>query len=72
MTRELDSAARILTRRFWDTKRETNQARDRKQSRALRKKGWTVLRLWEHDLAKKREKQLLAKLSRVLGMASRK
>ena len=56
-------------RTFWDAKRETNQARDRRQSRALRKAGWTVMRLWEHDLAKKREKQLLAKLRRVLVMA---
>jgi DNA mismatch endonuclease (patch repair protein) len=57
----------VQNRTFWDEKRETNQARDRKQSRALRKMGWTVLRLWEHDLAKKREKWLLGKLRRVLG-----
>ncbi|WP_245958277.1 very short patch repair endonuclease [Roseimicrobium gellanilyticum] len=55
-------------RTFWDEKREMNQARDRKQSRALRKKGWTVVRLWEHDLAKKREKWLLGKLRRVFAM----
>jgi DNA mismatch endonuclease (patch repair protein) len=44
-------------------------ARDRKQSRALRSAGWTVLRLWEHELAKKREVRLVAKLRRVLPEA---
>ncbi len=53
-------------RKYWDAKRETNQARDQRQARALRKAGWTVMRLWEHDLARKREKQLLGKLRRVL------
>lgn len=56
-------------RKYWDAKREMNQARDRRQSRALRKKGWTVLRLWEHDLAKKREARLVGKLRRVLTVA---
>lgn len=54
-------------RKFWDAKREGNMARDRKQSRALRSAGWTVLRLWEHELAKKRETRLVAKLQKVLG-----
>lgn len=53
-------------RKFWDAKREGNMARDRTQSRALRAAGWTVLRLWEHELAKKRETRLVAKLCRVL------
>lgn len=56
----------VQNRTFWDAKREMNQARDKRQTRALRKAGWTVLRLWEHDLARKREKQLLGKLKRVL------
>lgn len=54
-------------RKFWDAKREGNQARDKKQSRALRAAGWAVVRLWEHELAKKREVRLLAKLYKVLG-----
>lgn len=56
-------------RKFWDAKREGNQARDKKQSRALRAAGWKVIRLWEHELAKKREPLLLAKLQRVLTSA---
>lgn len=54
-------------RKFWDAKREGNQARDRNQSRALRAAGWAVVRLWEHELAMKREPRLVAKLQRVLG-----
>jgi DNA mismatch endonuclease (patch repair protein) len=37
-------------RKFWDTKIKLNQERDRRNSRALRRKGWTVLRIWEHQL----------------------
>jgi hypothetical protein len=45
-----------------DAKPKTNQARDRRQSA-----GWTVLRLWEHELAEKREPRLMAKLRKALG-----
>lgn len=37
-------------RAFWWHKIRTNQARDRRVHRALRARGWKVLRLWEHDL----------------------
>ena len=37
-------------RAFWWNKIRTNQARDRRVHRALRAKGWKVLRFWEHDL----------------------
>jgi DNA mismatch endonuclease (patch repair protein) len=30
--------------------------RDRKVSRKLRRDGWSVLRIWEHDIKKKPEK----------------
>ncbi|MBA4147067.1 MAG: very short patch repair endonuclease [Verrucomicrobia bacterium] len=35
---------------FWSAKLERNMERDRAVSRALRKAGWTVVRIWEHDL----------------------
>jgi DNA mismatch endonuclease, patch repair protein len=44
------------TRRdFWLKKFSDNKARDRRVNRELRKLGWRVLRLWEHDLSKRRE-----------------
>jgi DNA mismatch endonuclease, patch repair protein len=36
---------------YWLTKLARNRERDRDVCRALRKLGWTVIRLWEHDLA---------------------
>ncbi len=35
---------------FWAAKLETNRARDRYVTRALRRRGWRVQRLWEHDV----------------------
>mgnify|MGYP006277543925 FL=1 len=37
---------------FWRRKFAANIARDRRVNRALRKAGWRVLRIWEHDLRK--------------------
>jgi DNA mismatch endonuclease (patch repair protein) len=53
-------------RKFWDAKITRNMERDAAVTKALRKAGWRVLRLWEHELAKKREKRLLARLRRWL------
>jgi DNA mismatch endonuclease (patch repair protein) len=37
-------------REFWERKIGRNQARDRAVARELKRKGWTVIRFWEHDL----------------------
>ncbi|MBI5168181.1 MAG: very short patch repair endonuclease [Candidatus Eisenbacteria bacterium] len=37
-------------RRFWADKVTTNRARDRRQTRELRGRGWAVVRIWEHEL----------------------
>jgi len=37
-------------KKFWRKKIERNMARDRKVSRKLRRDGWSVVRLWEHDI----------------------
>jgi len=39
-------------RLFWDEKINRNKKRDRAVTRHYRRKGWTVLRFWEHKLAK--------------------
>ena len=36
-------------RDWWREKLASNVARDRRQTRVLRKRGWAVLRVWEHD-----------------------
>jgi DNA mismatch endonuclease (patch repair protein) len=35
---------------YWFAKIERNRQRDRLVNRTLRKEGWRVVRLWEHDL----------------------
>lgn len=37
----------------WRDKIERNQTRDRRTTRALRERGWTVIRIWECSLARK-------------------
>ncbi|MBP7825482.1 MAG: very short patch repair endonuclease [Verrucomicrobia bacterium] len=40
-------------RTFWKKKFSDNKARDRRVNRELRKLGWRVVRIWEHDLAER-------------------
>ena len=49
---------------FWETKIARNQARDALVSRTLRRAGWRVMRIWEHELARKNEMRLLARFRR--------
>mgnify|MGYP000849021881 FL=1 len=42
-------------KKYWREKIEGNMRRDRKVSRKLRRDGWSVLRIWEHDIKKKPE-----------------
>jgi DNA mismatch endonuclease (patch repair protein) len=42
-------------RAFWKKKMAANKARDQRVNRTLRKEGWRVVRIWEHDLAKRSE-----------------
>jgi DNA mismatch endonuclease (patch repair protein) len=52
-------------RAFWRKKLEANRARDTYVSRLLRRQGWAVLRVWEHDL--QQPARIVAKLSRYLS-----
>lgn len=40
----------LLKNDFWREKIENNRKRDIKTSRFLRKAGWKVIRLWEHEI----------------------
>jgi len=55
--------------KFWRDKIRTNRARDRRVNRALRARGWTVLRIWEHELRRRHEPKLLKRLMRILGLS---
>jgi len=52
---------------FWRKKFAANRARDRLVTLTLRRAGWCVLRIWEHEMARKNEVQLLKRLRRVLS-----
>ena len=47
---------------FWRAKFRRNQERDRRDTRNLRRSGWQVVRLWEHELRAKARPVLLRKL----------
>lgn len=51
--------------KFWREKIARNQTRDHLVTRALRARGWRVLRLWEHELGRKNERRLLSRLKRI-------
>jgi DNA mismatch endonuclease (patch repair protein) len=52
----------VANRPFWSRKLRQNQSRDRLVSRTLRKNGWTVLRVWQHELTVRNTSKLIAKL----------
>lgn len=52
-------------REFWRLKIATNRIRDRKVGRVLCSRGWSVMRVWEHEL--KDGSRVIAKLVLLLG-----
>lgn len=51
---------------FWEMKILGNALRDVMVSGALRRQGWKVLRIWEHDLNQEKNTKLHKKLQRIL------
>jgi DNA mismatch endonuclease, patch repair protein len=49
-------------RAFWTAKLARNKARDRLVVGTLKKLGWRVLRIWQHELSPKNEQRLLRRL----------
>src|SRR5204862_93647 len=47
-----------LSRKYWLPKIERNIRRDMEVNRLLKKLGWKVVRVWEHELNKRPEKVL--------------
>lgn len=54
---------------FWAKKLASNKVRDRLVTRTLRKTGWRVLRIWEHDLRPKNQHNCLKRLHRLINSA---
>ena len=51
---------------FWREKLAGNRRRDARVTRTLRRAGWRVLRLWEHELARKNELKLLRRIQKAV------
>lgn len=49
-------------REYWDVKLRRNRARDRVVRRTLTAAGWTVVRVWEHELKIENERRLAARI----------
>lgn len=49
---------RRLPKRYWLGKIEKNVKRDKRSRMKLRRAGWKVLRVWEHELLNSREKTI--------------
>lgn len=49
-------------RRYWKDKFEANQARDKRITRELKDAGWSVIRIWEHQL-KKNPKRVVERIA---------
>jgi DNA mismatch endonuclease (patch repair protein) len=51
-----------LPKRYWQEKIETNIRRDKRNRARLRRAGWKVLRVWEHELVPSKRAKALAKV----------
>lgn len=52
-------------RKYWDAKVERNRARDKRLRGKLRKAGWSVIRIWEHEL--ENPEKVISRLEVALG-----
>ena len=53
-------------RKFWDAKITANRKRDRKVTRTLKRLGWAVIRIWEHDLVAATQIKTAARIKKTL------
>ena len=51
-TRPFDKLRVTTGKAFWNKKLTGNKTRDRLVNRTLRRQGWRVIRIWEHELTK--------------------
>jgi DNA mismatch endonuclease, patch repair protein len=57
----------VNNRAFWRKKLGGNKARDLLVTRTLRRAGWRVLRIWEHELARHNQARLVRRIQRSRG-----
>ncbi len=53
---------------FWRRKLSSNKRRDKFVNQELRRAGWHVLRIWEHELTRKHEARSLSRIQRAFAL----
>lgn len=61
----------VHNREFWNRKLSQNVARDKTVTRNLQRRGWSVLRIWQHDLAKTNLLNVLSRITKGLSAAQK-
>jgi DNA mismatch endonuclease (patch repair protein) len=57
--------------KYWNPKIASNKARDVRVNRMLRRAGWRVLRIWEHDLAHSKQSRCAKRIMRALAIRTK-
>jgi G:T-mismatch repair DNA endonuclease (very short patch repair protein) len=52
-------------RAFWKAKLDANRRRDKLVRRTLQSRGWRILRVWEHELARVNNMRLIRRFASV-------
>jgi len=52
--------------KFWRDKLRANRARDQRNFRRLRIKGWKIVRIWQHELARGDESRFIKRIEQAL------
>lgn len=60
------SSQPATNRAFWKKKLQMNKDRDRFVTRTLRRGGWRVLRIWQHELSKRAEARCVERVRKYL------
>lgn len=55
---------------FWKEKLRKNKSRDQLVTKELRREGWRVLRIWQHELMARNERRLVERIRRALTRKS--
>lgn len=53
-----EKSKKRLPKKYWIKKIEDNIKRDKRNRLKLKKEGWKVLRIWEHDIQKKKNESI--------------
>lgn len=62
--------AHKIDRKYWLPKIQENIRRDRRVNQRLRRLGWTVIRIWDHEV-KKNPERVLSRIRAALGVPDR-